>query len=393
MNIKQKVDTFVVNSYARAPITFVKGEGARLWDDEGREYQDFLAGIAVCALGHAHPAVTRAISEQAARLTHVSNLFYTGPQAEVAELIVQNSFAEKVFFCNSGAEANEGAIKLARLWGKARLNGAHTVITMLKSFHGRTMATLSATGQEKIQHGFEPLVPTFKYVPYGDAEALAQALTKDVCGVMLEPILGEGGVLLPPPGYLAKVRELCDKHGALMILDEIQTGLGRTAKMFAHQHENVVPDIMTLAKALANGLPAGAVCAGAKVKDLFQPGMHATTFGAGPVVMAAAGVVLKELLSPGFMESVAAKGGHLLNGLKKLVDKYPARLKEARGQGLIVALEFTACADKAQSAMWDKGFIINRTQETVLRFLPPLIISIEQIDNMLLALDKTLEGN
>ncbi len=391
MSTQEKIDKFVINSYSRAPITFVRGEGAKLWDEAGKEYQDFLAGIAVCALGHSHPMVVKAISEQAARLTHVSNLFYTEPQAAVAELLVNNSFAEKVFFCNSGAEANEGAIKLSRLWGKEKLNGAYTIITMQRSFHGRTMATLSATGQERIQKGFAPLVPNFVHVPYGDIDALTAAMDQQVCAIMLEPVLGEGGVLLPPAGYMRKVRELCDKSGALMILDEIQTGLGRTGQLFAHQHDGVEPDIMTLAKALANGLPAGALCAGERVADLFKPGMHASTFGAGPVVMAAAQAVLETMLAPGFMLDVQTKGRQLLHGLQDLTIKHPDRLKQARGLGLMAALEFYENADRAQAAMWEKGFIINRTQETMLRFLPPLVITAEQIDSMLKALDQVLE--
>jgi predicted acetylornithine/succinylornithine family transaminase len=389
VNSKQIIDAMVCNSYARLPITFVRGEGARLWDDQGREYHDFLAGIAVCALGHAHPGVARAIAEQAGQLVHVSNLFYTQPQAKVAQLLVDNSFAQRVFFCNSGAEANEGAIKLSRLWGRKK--SAHTIITMQNSFHGRTMGALSATGQARIQNGFEPLLPQFKHVPYGDSAALRAAMDATVCAVMLEPVLGEGGVLLPPAGYLAEVRKICDENNALMILDEIQTGLGRSGRLFAYEHEGVAPDIMTLAKALANGLPAGAVCMGEKAADLFQPGMHASTFGAGPVVMAAAAAVLETIVKDEFLRAVESKGRRLLDGLQKLAGQYPACLAEARGLGLIAGLECKKNAAAIQQAMWERGFIINRTHETVLRFLPPLIISAAEIDLMLDNLEQVLE--
>jgi acetylornithine/succinyldiaminopimelate/putrescine aminotransferase len=250
----------------------VRGQGATLYDDQGRSYTDFLAGIAVCNLGHAHPGVSRAVCNQALKLTHVSNLYYTEPQAQVARLLVEHSFADRVFFCNSGAEANEGALKLARLWGKREKQGAHLVITMRGSFHGRTLATLSATGQKKIQEGFEPLLPEFRHLDFGDLAQLERSLDERVCAVFMEPILGEGGVVVPPPDYLAGVKELCRKRRALLIFDEIQTGLGRTGRLFAHQHYQVTPDVMTLAKGLANGLPAGAVCATERVAGLFSPG-------------------------------------------------------------------------------------------------------------------------
>jgi predicted acetylornithine/succinylornithine family transaminase len=393
MNTIEKIDRYVMNTYNRTQTVFVRGQGARLWDENGREYHDFLAGIAVCALGHAHPALTGAISRQAARLLHVSNLYYTQPQARVAELLVENSFAEKVFFCNSGAEANECALKISRLWGKEKLKGAYKIITMRGSFHGRTMGTLSATGQERIQAGFAPLLPEFIHVGYGDIEELAAAVVNPlVCAVMLEPVLGEGGVVLPAPGYLQKVRELCDRHNLLLIMDEIQTGLGRSGRLFAHEHFAVTPDVMTLAKALAGGLPAGAACAGGKAAGLLKPGMHASTFGAGPLVMAAAEVVLQTLLAPGFLEAVRSKGARLSAGLERLIAKYPARLSEQRGLGLIVGLELKreAEAEKVQNAMWDRGFIINRTQGKVLRFVPPLVVEEEQIDSLLGGLDACL---
>ncbi len=388
----QKIDKLVMKTYARNPVTFVRGQGCRLWDDAGKEYLDFLAGIAVVNLGHAHPGVASAICEQAGKLVHVSNLYYTEPQARVAELLTANSFADRIFFGNSGAEANEGALKLARLWGKERLNGAHVVITMKGSFHGRTMATLSATGQDKVQKGYHPLLPEFRHVTFGDLDSLREAWDEHVCAVLLEPVLGEGGVVLPPAGYLAEVRELCDKNGALMILDEIQTGLGRTGRLFAHEHFGVAPDVMTLAKALANGLPAGVILATEKAASLFGPGAHASTFGAGPVVMEAARVVLETLTKPGFMESVAQRGGYLKAGLDKLALAHPRAVAQVRGLGLMLGMELTApCAQLAKDLL-AAGFVVNCTQDKVLRFLPPLTVGTQEIDALLAALGAALAG-
>lgn len=376
----QKIDKLVMNTYGRNPVTFVRGEGAFLWDDAGKRYLDFLAGIAVVSLGHAHTGVTQAVCEQANRLTHVSNLYYTEPQARVAELLVGNSFADRVFFCNSGAEANEGALKLARLWGKEKLDGAHVVITMQGSFHGRTMATLSATGQVKVQKGYHPLLPAFRHVPYGDLGALQAAWDDSVCAVLLEPVLGEGGVVLPPAGYLFGVRALCDQRGTLMILDEIQTGLGRTGRLFAYEHFGVAPDVMTLAKALANGLPAGAILATEQAASLFGPGAHASTFGAGPVVMAAAAAVLEILTAPGFLDQVAATGEYFKDVLERLAADNPGVVKDVRGLGLMLGLELNSPCAQLASDLLAAGYLVNCTQDKVLRFLPPLIISRAQID-------------
>jgi predicted acetylornithine/succinylornithine family transaminase len=388
----EKIDQFVMKTYGRSPVTFVRGKGCKLWDDQGKEYLDFLAGIAVCNLGHAHPGVTEAVCQQAAKLTHVCNLYYTEPQAEVAELLVKNSFADRVFFCNSGAEANEGAIKASRLWGKKYLNGAHTVITMAGSFHGRTLATLSATGQEKIQKGFDPLVPRFKQVTFGDLDALAAALDKDVCAVLLEPILGEGGVLTPPAGYLSGVRELCAAKKIMLIFDEIQTGLGRTGRLFAHEHFGVTPDVMTLAKGLANGLPAGAVVVRQEVADLFAPGTHATTFGAGPVIMAAAAVVLKTLVSKGFLEKVRESGAYFREKLEGLVQAYPDKCETVRGMGLMQGLVLKGAGAGLIGELLSRGFVVNCTQEKILRFVPPLIVQKAEIDALIQTLGGILEN-
>ncbi len=389
-NTQQKIDRLVMNTYARNPVTFVEGQGCRLKDETGKSYLDFLAGIAVCNLGHAHPGVAQAICNQALKLTHVSNLYYTEPQARVAELLVANSFADQVFFCNSGAEANEGALKLARLWGKEKLGGAFTVITMQGSFHGRTLATLAATGQVKIQKGYDPLLSEFRHVPFGDLAALEKVWDERVCAVLMEPVLGEGGVLTPPPDFLKGVRELCDRRGALLIFDEIQTGLGRTGRLFAHEHFGVVPDVMTLAKALANGLPAGAILASQPAASLFGIGAHASTFGAGPVVMAAAAVVLETLTAPGFMGRVQETGAYFRAKLGELAEKYPQVVKGVRGLGLMLGLELALPGAPLVKQLLQMGFVVNCTQETVLRFLPPLVVSQSEIDALIGALGQVL---
>ena len=282
----KKADVFIAATYKRLPVVLTRGEGCTLWDESGRAYLDFVAGIAVCNLGHAHPAVTLAVAEQAARLVHVSNLFYTQPQADVAALLVENSFADRVFFCNSGAEANEAAIKLARKYFYEKGDSDRfRIVAMDKSFHGRTMATLSATGQEKIRKGFDPVLGGFDFVPFNDITGLKAKLDYRTAAVLLEPIQGEGGVRCPSAGYLEAVRALCNETGTLLIFDEIQTGMGRTGRLFAYEHFGIEPDIMTLAKALANGLPMGAMLAREQVAEAFGPGSHATTFGGTPLVL------------------------------------------------------------------------------------------------------------
>jgi acetylornithine/N-succinyldiaminopimelate aminotransferase len=386
----QKIDKYTMTTYGRQPVCFVRGQGMKLWDDAGKEYLDFLAGIAVVGLGHSDPGVSKAVCDQALNLTHVCNLYYTEPQARVAELLVQNSFADRVFFCNSGAEANEGALKLTRLWGKKHLNGAYGVITMYGSFHGRTMKTLTATGQKKIQKGFEPLVPGFSHVAYGDLAALDKAWNDNTCAVLLEPVLGEGGVVLPPEGYLAGIRKMCTERGALLLYDEIQTGLGRTGKLFAYEHSGVAPDIMSLAKGLANGLPAGAVCASEKVAELFTPGTHGTTFGAGPVIMEACRVVLETLTQPGFMERVEGTGVYFLEKLRMLAQNHPDKVSEVRGMGLMLGIELKGQGAPLVAQLLERGFVANCTQDKVLRFLPPLIVVQEHIDALVETLDQLL---
>jgi predicted acetylornithine/succinylornithine family transaminase len=388
--IKSKIDRYVMNTYGRSQVTFVRGQGAMLYDDQGKAYHDFLAGIAVANLGHAHPGVSQAVCNQVLKLSHVSNLFYTEPQARVAELLVNNSFADRVFFCNSGAEANEGAIKLTRLWGKKHLNGAYEIITMHNSFHGRTMKTLAATGQPKVQKGFDPLAPGFKYAPFGDLAALKEVATDQTCAVMVEPVQGEGGVRVPPDDYLPGLCAFCAERGLMLIYDEIQTGLGRTGKLFAHEHWNAPPMVMTLAKGLANGLPAGAILASGEAAELFTPGTHATTFGAGPVIMEAARVVLETLTSPGFLAETAQKGQYFKQGLEKLAQAHPDKVAEVRGLGLILGLELKGAGVPLVQELLARGFVANCTQDKVLRFLPPLVVESEQIDALVSELDQIL---
>jgi acetylornithine aminotransferase len=388
LNTIHRADTFMFKTYRRSPVTLVKGDGCRVWDENGKEYLDFIGGIAVCSLGHSSPVVSKALCEQSKRLVHVSNLFYTQPQTELAQILVENSFADRVFFCNSGAEANEAAIKLARHYSKERLGPERrSIITMENSFHGRTMATLSATGQEKIRKGFDPLLEGFRFVPFNDLGDLKSAVDGSVCAVMLEPIQGEGGVVLPDPDYLKGVREICTEHGILLILDEVQVGMGRTGRLFAHQHFGITPDIMTLAKALGNGLPIGAMLAREELTDSFGPGTHATTFGGTPLITAGALAVVKSLLNDGWIENAGEMGDYLKDKLTAL-QKNHSIIKDVRGLGLIVGLQLDReVADIAKICM-ERGFLINCVQERVLRFVPPLIIGKEEIDLLVDCLDE-----
>ena len=375
-------------TYGRFPITLVKGDGCRVWDDEGREYLDFVAGIAVCSLGHSSPLVQRALQEQAGKLVHVSNLYYTEPQTDLAQLLVENSFADRVFFCNSGAESNEAAIKLARKYSMEKFGpDRHVIISMRNSFHGRTMATLSATGQEKIQVGYDPLLQGFRFVPYNDIKALEMSMGEDVCAVMMEPIQGEGGVVCPDPGYLEGVRALCSEKGVALIFDEVQVGMGRTGKLFAHEHYGVTPDIMTLAKALGNGLPIGAMLSTEELAQAFGPGSHATTFGGTPLATAVSKAVLKSLLDDGWVTHAENMGDYFKAGLGRLSKKYEC-IKDIRGLGLIIGVELDVPGAPVVEACRQKGFLIIGAQERVLRFVPPLIVEKEEIDLLLEALDN-----
>jgi acetylornithine/N-succinyldiaminopimelate aminotransferase len=386
-------DTYMFQTYSRFPITLVRGAGCRVWDEAGKEYLDFVGGLAVCALGHSAPLVTRALEAQAKKLVHVSNLYYTRPQTELARVLVEHSFADRVFFCNSGAEANEAAIKLARRYANETFGPArHVIITMENSFHGRTMATLSATGQTKVQSGYDPLLQGFRFVPFNDLAGLRGAIDESVCAVMLEPIQGEGGVVCPAPDYLKGVRELCTEKGILLIFDEVQVGMGRTGKLFAHEHYGAAPDIMTLAKALANGLPMGAMLAKEALSRSFSAGSHATTFGGTPLVASVSLAVLRSLLEDGWLEHCTVMGDYFKGLLEGLGRKYNF-VKEVRGRGLILGMEMDRPGAPLVDACLREGFLINCAQEKVLRFLPPLIVTREEIDLLVDTLDRVLAAS
>jgi len=382
----------IIGTYRRQPVVLVRGSGARVWDSDGREYLDFVAGIAVCSLGHSNPKVVAALRQQAELLTHVSNLYYTVPQIHLAGMLVENSFADKVFFCNSGAEANEAAIKLARKYAHDNLKGdRYEIITMRGSFHGRTLAANTATAQEKFHVGFAPLPEGFRYVPFNDVKALEKAIRKRTCAVMVEPIQGESGVQMPSPGYLEGVRRVCDDQGILLILDEVQTGMGRTGKLFAHEHFGITPDIMTLAKALGNGYPLGALLATDRVASAFGPGTHASTFGGNPLGMAAGIAVLRALLEDGILDNSLEVGAYLRERLGELKKKH-FMIQEVRGMGLMVGMDLTIDGASIVQRCLEKGLLINCAGEHILRFVPPLTISQDDVDRAVSILDEALEG-
>ena len=384
-------DKYMFKTYARFPLTLVRGDGCRVWDEDGKEYLDFVGGIAVCALGHSSPIVSKALEHQSKELVHVSNLYYTRPQTELARLLVENSFADRVFFCNSGAEANEAAIKLARRYANEKFGPQrHLIISMEDSFHGRTMATLSATGQEKIKAGYNPLLEGFTFVPFNDLESLDRALDESVCAVMLEPIQGEGGVVVPDADYLKGVKALCRDREALLIFDEVQVGMGRTGRLFAHEHCGITPDIMTLAKALGNGLPIGAMLAIEELSNAFGAGSHATTFGGTPLVTAVSKAVVTSLLEDGWIDHCRVVGDYFKERLEELAKKYDF-IKEVRGQGLILGVEMMIPGAAVVKTMMEKGFLINCTQEKILRFIPPLIVEKEEIDLLVETLENVLD--
>jgi acetylornithine/N-succinyldiaminopimelate aminotransferase len=391
VNTIDEAEKYIFPTYKRFSITLVRGEGCYLWDEDGKKYLDFVAGIAVCSLGHSSSILSKALYEQSQKLVHVSNLFYTQPQSELARVLTENSFADRVFFCNSGAEANEAAIKLARRYSRESFGpNKHVIMTMENSFHGRTMATLSATGQEKIQVGFDPLLEGFRYVPFNDLQSLETSLDTSVCAVMVEPIQGEGGVVVPDPEYLKELSEICRERDILLILDEIQVGMGRTGKLFAYEHFGITPDIMTLAKALGNGMPIGAMLAREGLKDAFGAGSHASTFGGTPLVTAGALAVLRSLLDDGWIENARLVGDYFKQRLMGLQQKYSV-VRNVRGLGLILGLELNTDGAPIVAACMQRGFLINCVQEKVLRFVPPLIIGKEEIDSLIECLDAVFE--
>src|SRR5574337_654209 len=381
---------YLANTYARFPVVLVKGSGVRVWDAEGKTYLDFAAGIAVDVLGHCHPKMMEAIRAQAELLLHVSNLYVIEPQIRLAGALCEHSFGGKVFFCNSGAEANEAAIKLARRYAKARWSSdRYEIVCMRESFHGRTMATVTATGQAKYSQGSEPLLPGFKHIPFNDLAAAERAIDSRTCAVLVEPIQGEGGVRIPDEDYLPALRRLCSEREALLILDEVQTGMGRTGRLFAYEHSGIEPDIMTLAKGLGGGLPIGAMIAKETVADAFVPGSHASTFGGNPFVTTVALAVLTEILDARLPAQAVKIGAYFLERLHQLVARYPF-VKEARGKGLMLALELTIPARPIVERCLDRGLLILTAGDQVLRFVPPLIIGEPEVDEAIRILDLVL---
>lgn len=386
--LENKYYMHVVN---RTPITLVKGRGMRVWDDTGREYLDFVGGWAVNSLGHCHPAVTEAVTKQVSELVHTSNQFYTVPQIRLAEILVKNSCLDRVFLCNSGTEANEGAVKLARRYGKLFLNGAYEVITATRSFHGRTLAMTAATGQDKFHEPYTPIPAGFVNVEYNNVEAIMEATTAKTCAVMLEPVQGEGGVNMPDETYLSGVQYWCQQKGILFILDEIQTGVGRLGTMFGYEYFGVEPDVLTLAKGLASGMPIGAIMA-KETASVFVPGDHGSTFGGNPVACAAGYATIKYIIENKISENARAVGEYLLNGMKGLKKKFSV-IKDVRGGGLLLAMEFNGdIAQTVATACLERGLLLNRLKPNALRLMPPLIITKKDVDDALGILEEALSG-
>jgi acetylornithine/N-succinyldiaminopimelate aminotransferase len=391
--LMQGAQKYLMDTYARYPLALARGHGTRVYDVEGREYLDFLAGVAVNVLGHCHSKVTQALQQQALRLVHTSNLFYTEPQIKLARTLVDHSFADKVFFCNSGAEANEAAIKLARRWAHAKDGaGRFEIISMLNSFHGRTLATLTATGQEKVQKGFEPLPEGFRHVPFNDVDALASAVSAKTAAVLVEPVQGEGGVRVATPAFLKACRDVTRERGALLIFDEVQTGIGRTGRLFAYEHFGVAPDIMTLAKGLGCGMPIGACLATDQVATVFTPGSHGSTLGGNPLACAAALAVLEVVLEDqDILGHCTQMGEYFMKGLKDLQGRCPA-ITDIQGLGLMIGVDVTMDARELVHDLRKRGILINATSEHKLRFVPPLIVTHAEIDRVVTTLGDVIEA-
>lgn len=384
-SIMEEDEKYIMKTYGRLPVVLVKGEGMYVEDINGRKYLDFLAGIAVNNIGHCNPEVVETIKKQAETLMHTSNIYYIVPQVKLAKKLVELSGLDRAFFSNSGAEANEAAIKLARKYGKNNGIGEGEIITMEHSFHGRTLTTITATAKPKYQEGYEPLPRGFKYVSFNDLEALKENITNKTTAIMLEPVQGEGGVYIADKDYLKGVRDLCDDKNIVLIFDEVQCGMGRTGKMFAYEHYNIKPDILTLAKALGAGFPIGATLAKEEIADAFTPGSHGTTFGGNQLACASAYAsvsIVEELL-----QNTQKMGDYFITKLKNLKDKYPF-IKEIRGMGLMIGMELSFNGGDIVKKMLEKGYLINCTSDTVLRFLPPLIVKKEHIDELVDALDE-----
>jgi len=389
MNNKEIIDLdskYIMQTYGRQPIALTQGEGVVVWDADGNEYIDFFAGIAVNALGQSHPKIIETIQKQAEKLIHVSNVYYTEEQVKLAKKLAEITIFDRVFYANSGAEANEGAIKLAR-----KFTGKGEIISTNNSFHGRTLVTVTATGQDKYKEPFKPLPPGFKHVPYGDSEAIANAISNDTAGVLVEAIQGEGGVVVPPENYLKEVEAICNEKGVLFILDEVQTGFGRTGEMFAHELYGIKPDIMTIAKALGSGYPIGGILARGDVATAFDYGDHGATFGGNPLGCAVAMAVIDTIKDENLLDNSKTVGKHLKDKLIQLKNKYDC-ITDVRGFGLFLAIELDRESAEFANKMREKGFLINSTAGNVLRFAPPLIITTNHVDMMVVALDEVFSG-
>jgi len=383
----------IMATYKRLPVSFQRGEGAWLWDTAGKRYLDALAGIAVCGLGHAHPAVKEALCRQAGELIHTSNLYTIEQQERLGDALTRLSHMDRVFFANSGAEANEAAIKIARLYGHSKGIDVPTIIVMDNSFHGRTLATLTATGNRKVQAGFEPLAQGFARVPFGDIESIKTVAQNnpDVVAVLVEPVQGEGGINIPAGDYLNQIRELCDQNEWLMMLDEIQTGMGRSGKMFAHQHSGIIPDVMTLAKGLGNGVPIGACLAKGKAAELLVPGTHGSTFGGNPLACAAASAVIDTMEAEGLTARAAALGKQLLERFQSELGELEG-VRDIRGLGLLIGIELDRPCGELVGQALEQGLLINVTADSVIRLLPPLILGDEQADMMATTLTQLIKN-
>ena len=385
--IIERAERFLMPTYTRIPLVIEKGQGVRVWDREGKEYLDFISGIGVMEVGHCHPEIVKAIQGQVKELIHCSNLYHIRLQVELAEELCRCSFADRVFFSNSGAEANEAAIKLARKFGSSR--GAFEILSMENSFHGRTLATLGITGQTKYQKGFGPFASGVRFVPFNDLSQVEQGFSSKTCAVILEPIQGEGGIKVADKSFLQGLRQLCDQEGILLILDEVQCGLGRTGRLFAYEHYGIEPDILTVAKPLGGGFPMGATLAREEVANSFQPGDHASTFGGNPLACAAALAFLRVLIEERLVEKAEERGGYFHQQLEKIKEEFHL-IKEVRGKGLMVGMELYSGAREVVKECRERGLLINCAAGNTLRFLPPLIVQKEDINRALEILAESL---
>ncbi|MDP8297096.1 MAG: aspartate aminotransferase family protein [Candidatus Orphnella occulta] len=381
-------NTYVLNTYTRTPVVFVKGKGSYLWDEEGKRYLDFFPGWAVSGLGHCHKRVVNAVSRQLKEIIHVSNNYYSKPQSQLAERLSKNSFGGRVFFCNSGAEANEAAIKLARAYGSEE--GRYKIITMDKSFHGRTLATLTATGQDKVKKGFAPLPEGFEHVPFNDISALKEAIDDITVAVMIEPIQGEGGINIADNDYMKELRTLCNAKDILLIFDEVQSGMGRSGKLFAYQHYGILPDAMTLAKSLGGGFPIGAMVVADKFVDCLKPGMHASTFGGSPIVCAAANAVLDAIEKDRLLENANKMGDYLLKQLNRLKRRYPKIINNIKHKALMIGIELNIEGKDIVDRCFKRGLLINCTQVNILRIMPSIAVKRSEINKAVKILSEVI---